>query len=134
MASHQLTELRSSSWLSPAYILAAKPNCRRLFTQVIAVALFLALARAGSRSAAKTGSIKRKKPETIVPARATPHPFNAPPLRLILVNETIPKIKPTRAVSPRVQNPRMPSTSDAMARPLVLAGVGGAVAGSGGTG
>jgi hypothetical protein len=60
-------------------------------------------------------------PETQIPAMAKPLPFNWPVLFPILTRATMPKIIAGIAVRKQVKGARMPSTSEAIANPLVLA-------------
>ena len=85
----------------------------------------LALAKAGSIIPAKTGSISKDTPDVQMPAIASPWPCNRPPLPLIFISEMMPSGKPMSDVNAAVQNPRTPSTSDAIAIPLVVAGPAG---------
>src|ERR1043166_126037 len=64
-----------------------------------------------------------KSPDTQIPAMASPLPLNRPLLCLILIRATIPSIKPTNEDSPQVKTPRMPNTTDEIARPLDLEGI-----------
>src|SRR6185437_7741360 len=88
----------------------------------MACARSLALVKAGEAMLAtrNSGNIRRKTPETIVPASAKPPPVRAPLLFFIWLIATMPRINPTMAATPQVITPAMPSTNDAMASPLVL--------------
>src|ERR1051325_667743 len=57
-----------------------------------------------------------------MPAIARPLPPNRPLLLPIVTMLTIPRIKPTRAVMPHENGPRIPKTRELMARPLVFSG------------
>ena len=97
--------------------------------QLIVIAFCLARASAGSVIPAMNGMLNNSmKPDTQIPAIASPWPDRRLPLRLILTRETMPRTKPISAVMPHM--PRMPNTSEAIAIPLVL--VSAAATGNGG--
>src|ERR1051325_1991409 len=109
-------------------------SCFTLLMQEMLCALALAFDSAGRSIAEPTeiGTMSKKTPDTIVPARASPWPPSWPPLSLILFIEIIPRMSPTKAVRPQLSGPRIPSTSDAIAMPLVLGAVAGvAIKGAG---
>src|SRR4051794_13632025 len=80
---------------------------------------------------------RRMKPDTQMPAVARPLPASRPLLLRIWPSATRPKIPPSNAVIPHENNPRIPKTSEAMARPLIsgacrLVDIGEREAGGGG--
>src|SRR5258706_2364396 len=105
-----------------AHVRAPSPICFKLFTQLIRCALDFALANAGRKN---PGAIKRKKQERQRPVIAIPFPVRRPLLLEIFTSETIPRINPRMPPRPQVGTVRIPSTSEAIANPLVF---GGAVA------
>jgi len=100
----------------------ALPRPDILVEQVIRKAICLVLASAGIRIPNIIGSTKKSETAgTTIPAMAKPLPFNLPPLFPIFTRPTIPKIIAGIAVMKKVQKPKIPSTNDAIASPLVLA-------------
>ena len=86
---------------------------------MIRLALALALARDGSSMLANMSDVIIERPEVISPPMAKPDPFRAPWLLLILIRAMMPKMPPKRLGNKR-QSPRMPQTSEAIARAEVF--------------
>jgi hypothetical protein len=89
--------------------------------QTIRNATCLARASAGIRIPIMIATKGRQTGGTAIPAMARPLPFSRPALPLILTRLTIPRIIAGIAVRKQVRGLSKPSTSEAIASPLVLA-------------
>src|ERR1035438_4780453 len=125
MRSHHFTPEGNRSLLSLAYMIRPRLSCLRLFMHWTALAFCLALAKAGRSRVAIMGANSRKAAETTVPASAIPCPPSCPLLLLMRTRAMMPKISPTNDVMPHVSIPKQPSTSEVIAKPLILGGNGG---------
>jgi hypothetical protein len=89
--------------------------------QTIRNANCLVRASAGIRIPIMIATKGRQTGGTAIPAMASPLPFSRPALPLILTRLTIPRIIAGIAVRKQVRGLSKPSTSEAIASPLVLA-------------
>jgi hypothetical protein len=99
----------------------ALPRPDILLAQTIRKDTCLTLKSAGNKIPIKNAMMGKVAGPMTMPAMARPLPLSRPTLLLILINATMPRAIAGIAVIKQVKGARMPSTSDAVARPLVLA-------------
>ena len=127
-ASHQLVTGGYWSLLSAVYIRTARESCLTLLMQLMLCACCWRSPAPAAASPQKWGAGAGKPPTQLLPpARSRFRPGALAFSNLAHGDDA--RISPINAAAPQVNRPKIPKTSEAMARPLVLAGPGEATAG-----